>query len=340
MEKFDTVIVGVGPGGLMCAKVLAGAGKNVLVLEARSEPFSKICTGIWGITPKTDDVGLPESVFERKFCRMDFYHNRSCKSLDAKRNFLATLDRKKLSLWQLKEAEKAGAKIQFGSYVRKISGYKVELRGGRKIQFKNLVGADGSSSIVRRSMGLPFKLGIGVQYKIEKKYECPKIHFDWDLFGPWYAWIAPHRYFTFVGAGADSSRISSAELKKQLNKWCAKKGIEITSAEFEGAPIQHDYRGYKFENKYLVGDAGGFASAWTGEGIYFAMASGEDVARTILDKNHNPLLIKKVLSIKRKHEFIMNVLRSNPYVNRFGFKLGFHLLEYPFFKNWLIDLVC
>jgi geranylgeranyl reductase len=216
----------------------------------------------------------------------------------------------------------------------------LSLGGGREIQFKNLIGADGSYSIVRRSLGLPVKLGIGIQYKIEQNFECPEIHFDPKNFGPWYAWIAPHKNFTFVGAGTDSNWISSENLKKRLDNWCIKKGINISKSEFEGAPIQHNYCGYKFGNKYLVGDAAGFASAWTGEGIYFALASGEDVAKIILDKNHNPVQIKKILSIKRKHELILNILRSHSKVNSLGINAGFKLLKLNLFKKWLINLVC
>jgi flavin-dependent dehydrogenase len=340
MEKFDTVIVGAGPGGLRCAKVLADAGKDVLVLERSPEPFRKICTGLWGITPKTEEMNLPEKVFDRKFRQMRLCKDETFRELNAENIFLATLDRKKLSSWQIKEAEKAGAKIWLGSPVQKVTGERVELRDGREIHFKNLVGSDGSYSIVRRSLGLPVKIGIGIQYKIGQKFDCPEIHFDPKSFGPWYAWVAPYKDFTFVGTGADSAWISSGELRTRLDKWCLKRGIDISSAEFEGAPIQYDYQGYRFGNKYLVGDAAGFVSALTGEGIYFAMASGEDVAKTIIDKRHKPLLIQKILGIKRKHELILTVLRSNRKINDIGLSMGFYLLNYDFFKNWLIDLVC
>jgi flavin-dependent dehydrogenase len=223
---------------------------------------------------------------------------------------------------------------------RKFQKINFRFGGGKEIRFKHLVGADGSYSIVRRSLRLPIKIGVGIQYKIKQKFDCPEIHFNPKIFGPWYAWTTPHKNFTFVGTGADSSWIPSAELKQRLDRWCLKKGIDIPSAEFEGAPIQYDYQGYWFGNKYLVGDAAGFASAWTGEGIYFAFGSGEDVAKTILDKNHDLVLVKKIISIKRKHEFILNILRSNRNVNELSLIAGFYLLNYACFKNKMIELVC
>ena len=237
------------------------------------------------------------------------------------------------------QAKKAGAEVWFGSKVSEI-GENYVTAGGRKIGFKNLVGADGSYSVVCRSLNLPMKLGIGIQYKIKDKFDCPELYFDAENFEPWYSWIAPHKNFTFVGAGADCEFLTTPEIKSRLEKWLSKRGINFCSSELEGAPIQVDYHGYWFGNKYLVGDAAGFASGWWGEGIYFAMMSGEDVAKIIMDKSHNPALIKKVLSIKRRHELIMNILRSNPHVNKMGFGLGFCLLNYNFFREWLIELVC
>ena len=44
----DILIIGAGPGGLACAKVLAEQGRKVLVLERRQEIGPKVCAG--GIT--------------------------------------------------------------------------------------------------------------------------------------------------------------------------------------------------------------------------------------------------------------------------------------------------
>ena len=38
MTDYDAIIIGAGHNGLICASYLAKAGKNILVLDARSEP--------------------------------------------------------------------------------------------------------------------------------------------------------------------------------------------------------------------------------------------------------------------------------------------------------------
>lgn len=106
----------------------------------------------------------------------------------------------------------------------------------------------------------------------------------------------------------------------------------------EGAPINYCYKGYKFGNKFLAGDAAGFASGLTGEGIYFAMASGDDVAKMIIDKNYKPLLIKKILRKKRKHEFILGFLKKR-FLAEIGMNSFVFLLRFEYFKNQTIKFI-
>jgi flavin-dependent dehydrogenase len=73
---------------------------------------------------------LPEKVFGRKFNKLLFFERGNSQDFQMESDFCATLDRKKLSDWQLEESEKAGAKIWFGSNVKKILEDKIELRGG------------------------------------------------------------------------------------------------------------------------------------------------------------------------------------------------------------------
>ena len=48
MQSFSVVIVGAGPGGLACARLLAEHGLDVLVLERKNVIGPKVCGG--GIT--------------------------------------------------------------------------------------------------------------------------------------------------------------------------------------------------------------------------------------------------------------------------------------------------
>jgi flavin-dependent dehydrogenase len=45
-NDYDVIIIGAGPGGLSCARHLAGSTKKVLVLEKSAGLGEKICLGL------------------------------------------------------------------------------------------------------------------------------------------------------------------------------------------------------------------------------------------------------------------------------------------------------
>lgn len=338
MEHYKTVIVGGGPGGLRCAKVLAENDEDFLLLEGKPGPDSKICTGLWGITDKTRRMGLPDDIFERTFSRIFFTTPHRRVEVRMKEPFVATLNRKRLNEWMYREARKAGANIEFGSVVTGIGKDYVSV-GKRKIRFDCLVGADGSSSAVRRSIGLKQDFGIGIQFWVKEEFRDLELHLDYRIFGPWYGWVVPHRGITSIGTGAHPAHIPLKRMKRNLMMWCRQMGYDISGAGFEGAPLGYDYRGFMFGNRFLVGDAAELASGFTGEGIYFAMASSEDVARIIIDKSHDPTLIRKVLGIKRKQELILRALKLNRVTGIIGQGMLLELLRLGPFKKWFTELM-
>lgn len=338
MERYKTVIIGAGPGGLRCAKILAETNEDFVLLEKNPGLKRKICTGIWGLTKKTEYMGLPDKLFKKKFKKVIFSTPHRKVEVKMEKPFVATLNRLELSQWMLKEAKKSGANIFFDSPVSQIKKDYI-ITNGKRIKFDNLVGADGSYSIVRKSLGLSQHVGIGLQYWVNQKFKDLEVHLDADKFGPWYSWIAPHKRKTSIGTGTDPRLIPSKKLKKNLNLWCSEKGIDVSSAKLEWAPINYDYKGYRFNNKFLIGDAAGFTSGLSGEGIYFAMASGEDVAKIIVNKNHKPSLIQKVLDIKKKHELIAEAFKLNKTLERVEYNLLLSLLKFKFFDKRTIDLL-
>ncbi len=295
MEKYETVIVGAGPAGLKAAETLAKAGKEVLVLEQKSVFGDKVCAG--GLTVKDIELGIPLKLVGRKFKKV-IYRTPLQKTVIRQDNFFCTtVDRKKLGSWMAKRAEKAGAEVRVNSRVDKI-GKDYVVVNNKKIGFKYLIGADGSNSIIRRHLKLGNKdILLGLQYKTKKKFRDMEFIFDYDRFGPSYAWIFPHKNFTAVGVGV-TPHGNVRKTKKNFNEWC-KKLFNPAKSEFQAHTIRCGYEGHKFGNKFLIGDAAGFASFFTGEGIYFALISGIDAANKIIDKKYKCLGIEHILNVKK-----------------------------------------
>jgi len=340
MEKHKVVIIGAGPGGLRCAKILAEKGLEVVLLEKEKEIKRKICAGLWFINRRASDLNLPDDIFQKKFDRIFFKTRREEFYFRYSKPFITTLSREKLNEWLLKQAINKGAQVRFNSSVTEVNKDYV-IANGQKIYFDYLIGADGSNSIVRRFLKLKTEIvAVALQYWVPGDYKELEIHFDSKRFGSWYAWKAPHNGLMSVGSGGFPQKMTKdINLKDNLINWCKENNLEIQGLNLEGAILNADYRGFKFNNIYLVGDAAGLVSELTGEGIYFAIASGEDVAKMIINNKHKPILINNILKIRRKHKIILKMFYLNKYFNEAIYSLSFNLLKIKFFKNLFIELI-
>jgi geranylgeranyl reductase len=74
MQSFSVIIVGAGPGGLACAKLLAEHGIDVLVLEKKPVAGPKVCGGgiTWAGLIKRVPEHLIEHVFLKQYIRSNY----------------------------------------------------------------------------------------------------------------------------------------------------------------------------------------------------------------------------------------------------------------------------
>ncbi|MDD3006814.1 MAG: hypothetical protein PHX30_04505 [Candidatus Pacebacteria bacterium] len=87
-----------------------------------------------------------------------------------------------------------------------------------------------------------------------------------------------------------------------------KNDVDVSDGTCQGYAINYDYRGYRFDNIFLAGDAAGFASGPTGEGIYPALVSGTAVAKTIMNANYEAKEITALLQTKKIQNKAMDVI--------------------------------
>ena len=319
--KKEVVIVGAGPGGLSAAETLARAGKEVLVLEQKKIIGNKVCAG--GLTINAMKLGIPSSLFQRKFKKIILHDPKETVDVKLNKTIVATIDRKDLGRWMASKAKKAGAEIQTETYVKNIGKNFIETND-KKIQFKYLIGADGANSIVRRHLGLDSKKVLqAFQYILPRKFKNLEIFVDPDKFGPAYAWIFPYSKTTSIGTGADLDYkgIKPNTIKKNFDQWCIKRKYDIKNSEFQAHIINYDYQGYQFKKKFLVGDAGGFASGLTGGGMYQAMISGKDIAQKIINPKYDCPQIHHILKTKAIEEAILAALEINKTASKIGYAL-------------------
>lgn len=311
METYDVIIAGGGPAGLQCARELSQSQLSVLLLEKGSVFGDKLCAG--GLTLK--DMGvlpLPDHIIQQKISRAALHSRKRSADTLTHVPYLFTVDRKDMGAYQRSLLEDTAVVVRTDSQVTEIGKDHLILKTGEVYSFRYLVGADGYSSIVRRHLGLKVrKKLIGFQYTIAVKEEHPTLEMFLDArrFHLWYTWIFPHGKTIAVGCCCDPERMDPQKLKKEFHLWLEEMGMERGEAKLESCPIAWDYQGYKFENIFLAGEAAGLASGFTGEGIYQALVSGQEVARKIMDPDYPAEQLKQVLRYNRILERMMAVFR-------------------------------
>jgi geranylgeranyl reductase len=337
MKKYDVVIIGAGPAGLNCAATLGDTHLKVLVLEKNAQIGPKICAG--GINRSVVEyLKIPQSFIERRFNKVKLHVNT--KTYTAKRNyhFLYSIDRKKLGLWQLENLKRfRNVEIRTKFLVSRIKNNFI-IANGQKIYYKYLVGADGSKSITKRYLGIkPKKIGLGLQYKVfDKRYQNLEFFFNSKLFNTWCVWVFPHKDYAYIGCGANPKILNFKKLSKNFDFWLEKKQINMTNSKKECFPLDYDFQGYRFGNTFLVGDAAGLVSGLTGEGIFPALISGEEIGKIILNPYYKSERMDQILKTKRKHERILNIMINAGYFRNLFFHTGCLSLKLPFIKKKIL----
>jgi len=294
--EYDVIIVGSGPAGGMCVYELSKRGLSVLLLEKEKLPRYKVCAG--GLTKKAVELLSFElgDVCENHthVVHLTLKHKRGfSKATSFPLVTMVMRDRFDNLLIQ-KSAEK-GAHIQEQTRVTSVEEFPdhvlVKTDKG-DFHSKVVVGADGVTSLVARSLGLRknAKLGVAVEGEMFPnpdssdltKYDG-SLHLDFNVIPKGYGWIFPKKDHLSVGVFTTLPRIK--DIKKYFYLYIADKGLsqDYSCRSLIGHQIPLGGRNeiLNTERGLLVGDAAGLADPITGEGIYFALRSGQIAAEVI-----------------------------------------------------------
>lgn len=302
---YDVIIIGAGPGGLACATAAASHGLTTLVLERKQILGRKVCAG--GITWNGLLKKIPIDISEKQFAEQQVFTRFQKVCVSSSTPIIATVNREKLGQKMAQQAREAGVEIHLGCQVISIDPasvlYKDKTTGREEsLAFRFLVGADGSSSLVRRYLRLPVSdTGIGINYQIPGEYLEMQWHLDSALFANGYAWIFPHLGSASIGAYVDSKRMKANILKANLLLWADKHGYPLRQYKASAELINFDFRGWHFDNLFLVGDAAGLASGLTGEGIYSAIVSGETVGHFLANRQYDVTPLRNLIKNQAMH---------------------------------------
>lgn len=313
---YDVAIIGAGPAGSTLARELKKKRPEtrLLLIDGQSEGQSKVCGGLISDDAQRllaeFNLALPKSVLEDPQIFAVETIDLGAKLLTRySRNYINT-DRLAFDRW-LTSLVPAGADILNGrcKSVKKENGvYRIlaDTENGTEEFFANmLVGADGASSIVRKSFFKEKKIfkyvAIQEWFEIEDErlpyYSCI---FDRKTSDSCSWTIRKGKYFIFGGAfPRKDCHARFNEQKARLEDFIGCKFGK--AAKKEACQVCSPRRNKSFvrggDGVYLVGEAAGFISASSFEGISSAMLSGKLLADAIAK---HPTDTKRILASYKK----------------------------------------
>jgi geranylgeranyl reductase family protein len=294
MEIFDVAIVGGGPAGSSCAAFCALAGLRTLVLEREKFPREKVCgdclnPSCW---PMLEHLGLAQRVRGLPHCKLasvefiaidghkvivDLPTGDDCE-FSVKRSLFDDL--------LLRRACDLGARVREKTIItalvnnsESIRGWKIETSARESFHAGALIGADGRNSTVARLCNLlphPARERVALQAHIPLPRNFGK-RVVLQFLREGYSGQAPvnetELNLCLVGTPPTISR---------LREW-AERHFEVSADQHWRTitPLTRSPVPSAHENLLFIGDAARVVEPFTGEGIYYAIRSGELAANAI-----------------------------------------------------------
>jgi geranylgeranyl reductase family protein len=300
-ETFDVAVIGAGPSGAVAAKRCADYGLNTVLVEKQRLPRAKLCGGAISIrTLPLIGADIPEELIEQRIKGFRFY-SPALKPIDkiSKEVMGISVKRDAFDAFLAGLAVKAGCKLIQGNPLTDLTvndkGVNLSLKNGENINAKLVIGADGVNSLVAKKTNIRqhfpnTQVGLCLGSNIPlKQTEMAKLNPDLlELYFsniPYgYGWVFPKCNSISIGIGGSLAHLCNP--RQIFDDFCKTvsevKGVQIEAVEV-GANLEP---AGGFSNKVvaertlLVGDAAGFADPFTGEGIYYAIKSGQLAADT------------------------------------------------------------
>jgi geranylgeranyl reductase family protein len=282
-------VLGGGPAGSFAAERLAQAGLRSLIFDEKLA-WEKPCGG--GLTYKAyhEYPHLIENNTPKKLIYETTLAAPKAGAVSLQlENPLVIYARKDLNGMLLERAEKAGAEIEQTrvlSIERKVNGWRLQTRSG-VAEADFCVVATGARNPLRE-VGTEWCAAdtmSALGYYVPEARERIDIQFLPHLEG--YIWVFPRAGHLSVGICGKGQ--PAQVLRAQLELYMDERGISRKEATFYSHMLPSLERAGWKKNRIAgdrwiaVGDAAGLVDPITGEGLYYAMRSGDLASRVVLN---------------------------------------------------------
>lgn len=292
---FDAVVVGAGPAGIFAAKSLP-ASFHTLLIDSSPVPRDKPCAGLLVSASKqvVTQLNPPEDIFEHpQYLDLNYVDWNTGRERKAKKQ-LWNVSRKKFDYWlaillpdRVSVCERTRLADFYPSRDRRFSILTLDCGGFKKIiTTRYLIGCDGALSLVREKLQGKAPYYLAYQERLPKsRLVKPSFIFD-DEITDFYSWIIPKSNRLLIGSALRGfeAKEKFALFKKKLAEKYGVTGEGEKSVALISRPASPKDICLGKGNVFLAGEAAGLISPSSGEGISFAIRSGQFVGRALAKK--------------------------------------------------------
>ncbi len=302
-------VVGSGPAGSSAAETLVKAGIETYLIERKLDN-AKPCGGAIPLC-MVSEFDLPPYVIDRQVRQMRMISPSNVEVEIKIRNqdeYIGMCRREILDGFLRDRAVRLGAKLINGTMHKlelptsNTAPYTLHyadhsdgsLEGTAKtLQVDVVIGADGANSRVAKAIDAgDYNYAIAFQERIRLPddkmayYEnLAEMYVGNDVSTDFYAWVFPK--YDHVAVGTGTMKVNKANIKNLqagIRARAAKKLAGGQIIKVEAHPIPEHPRPRRVVGRVaLVGDAAGYVTKSSGEGIYFAAKSGRMCAEAIVE---------------------------------------------------------
>ncbi|KAI3445093.1 hypothetical protein Pfo_001758 [Paulownia fortunei] len=320
-SKLRVAVIGGGPAGSSAAEALASGGIETYIFE-RSPEAAKPCGGAIPLC-MLDEFSIPSHLIDRKVTQMKIISPSNLtvdfgKTLKP-HEFISMLRREVLDNFLRLRAKDRGA-ILIKALVTNIelpisekSPYIIHYiskNAHNSLAVDVIVGADGANSKVAKSIKAGnYTCAIAFQERIKlpedkmKYYEnLAEMYVGDDVSPDFYAWVFPKCDHVAVGTGTVCSKQNIKQFQGAIRNRVKRKIHGGKIIKVEAHPIPEHPRPTRVRGRVaLVGDAAGYVTKCSGEGIYFAAKSGRMCGEAIIRASENGKKMIDEADLKREY---------------------------------------
>jgi geranylgeranyl reductase len=200
---------------------------------------------------------------------------------------------------------KGDMKTPYKLYYSNYNGEKVGVP--EELEVDVVIGADGANSRVAKAIDAgEYNYAIAFQERMTIPDDKMKFYMDLaemyvgdDVSPDFYGWVFPKYDHVAVGTG---TVINRPAIKQYQNAIRARAGDKIKDGKIikiEAHPIPEHLRPKRVQNRaMLVGDAAGYVTKCSGEGIYFAAKSGRMAGEAVVELSQRGTMVPSQADIE------------------------------------------